>query len=1285
MRRLRYPLYALAATTLFAAAGAAWLLYTASGAAWLWARTEAVLDGRLSAGAVSGSLRRGFAIDGLRYADGSVEIESERFEFAVDPDLLLPRLTIIGPRAASLSIVVRRRDDAGIDADAAPGGGPGPILESLVPPLPLAVRDLDLQRLYVGSADGRTYFAADRIRSSATLDDALSIEGLSVSALGATLGLDGRLELSAPFAVQANADLQTPGRAAAGLLPGEARLELSGSITRLELDATTRAPDARIEGRIGRPFELADVELELTSDSLPLQDGSDRTVVDLEDLRLAVSGALDDYRARASARVVTPWAAPLAAETTVSGNLDGLDTVVLEIESPDLGAGATGELYWIDGLSAAADIDVARLDPARWSAGWPAGETLRGRVSAALASRRVDLRSLHVEHREAAVDGRGVVDLDERLVDLELSWTDLQWPLRPAPARVSSREASVAVRGAPDDWTLEGNIALSAPELPEGQFTLAGGGDPEGVEFRIDDSRVLGGRVTGEVTFRYDEGGQWTALLDTAGVRLEPLLPDWPGNLGARIDANGRVAPLALDVHIAELTGQLRARPVAAEGGFAWRDGSLSFDDLRIRSGTTSLALAGNWGDGRGVTFEFASDTLSDLLPDAVGEVEASGRLLAADPWPLLELDLSAAEVGWRDWSVERLEIGNRPTSPDAPLALELELGDLQAADRRIESLDLALAGGPSAHRLTVEAANADGTAAIALSGGLDDARRPAAGWAGEIAALRLAANDGLSLTLREPAALDLSADELRLASSCLETGDGGSLCLGGRWGGDGYRADIGLASLPLDLLRAVTGTELEFTQRLSGEIEMAAGPSGRPSGSGRIDVTAGLIRNSYDERLTLSTRPGFAAFELESGQLLAAEISLPFSDAAEIAGSFRVADVAQGGNSPVSGQLRVNVRDVGVGARIVPQIDEAGGRLDADIRVDGTLAAPRFAGGFSLADGRIAYDPLGVSIADIQLEGTIREGNRVELESSFVAGEGRGRIRSSADYLQGRSGGFEVAMTGENLQFINLDDLSVTIDPDLSVGLRGDDIRINGRVAVPAARLASVKFVNTGVSESDDVVFTGGERPPGDEPQAETQPLDWRGSVELVLGDNVVVDLDVAEARLGGRATYTWEGPALPQASGAFNVSGKFEAYGQLLEISEGTVRYPNVPANNPELRIRAEREIFGNSQVRRAGVLVTGTALRPKIEVYTTPATTQNRALTLLATGSDFNYEQGVGALDVGTYIAPDLYISYGIGLFDRGNVISLRYDLARGFGVKATSGKNAAGVDLSYTIER
>ena len=69
------------------------------------------------------------------------------------------------------------------------------------------------------------------------------------------------------------------------------------------------------------------------------------------------------------------------------------------------------------------------------------------------------------------------------------------------------------------------------------------------------------------------------------------------------------------------------------------------------------------------------------------------------------------------------------------------------------------------------------------------------------------------------------------------------------------------------------------------------------------------------------------------------------------------------------------------------------------------------------------------------------------------------------------------------------------------------------------------------------------------------------------------------------------------------------------------------------------------------------------------------------------DFNidYERGVGAVDFGTYIAPRVYASYGIGLFDNENVIRVRYDLQGGFGITLTSGQKESGFDLSYQFER
>jgi translocation and assembly module TamB len=186
-------------------------------------------------------------------------------------------------------------------------------------------------------------------------------------------------------------------------------------------------------------------------------------------------------------------------------------------------------------------------------------------------------------------------------------------------------------------------------------------------------------------------------------------------------------------------------------------------------------------------------------------------------------------------------------------------------------------------------------------------------------------------------------------------------------------------------------------------------------------------------------------------------------------------------------------------------------------------------------------------------------------------------------------------------------------------------------------------------------------------------------------FGDDVFVDLGPATAKVTGKTVFSWGEDLIPIADGRYDVTGSVQAFGQVLEITEGGLRFPQIPANNPFIRIRAEREIYGNAQVKTAGILMDGTLKQLTIEPYTRPLTTEERALTLLVTGSDFDFEQGLGAIDFGTYISPRVFVSYGVGLFETENVIRVRYDLKRGFGITTTSGEKESGVDLSYRIER
>ena len=57
---------------------------------------------------------------------------------------------------------------------------------------------------------------------------------------------------------------------------------------------------------------------------------------------------------------------------------------------------------------------------------------------------------------------------------------------------------------------------------------------------------------------------------------------------------------------------------------------------------------------------------------------------------------------------------------------------------------------------------------------------------------------------------------------------------------------------------------------------------------------------------------------------------------------------------------------------------------------------------------------------------------------------------------------------------------------------------------------------------------------------------------------------------------------------------------------------------------------------------------------------------------------------ALVTGKYITPQLYLSYAMGLFDRSNLVRLRYIISRKWAVQTETG-TTQGADVFYTLER
>jgi len=58
---------------------------------------------------------------------------------------------------------------------------------------------------------------------------------------------------------------------------------------------------------------------------------------------------------------------------------------------------------------------------------------------------------------------------------------------------------------------------------------------------------------------------------------------------------------------------------------------------------------------------------------------------------------------------------------------------------------------------------------------------------------------------------------------------------------------------------------------------------------------------------------------------------------------------------------------------------------------------------------------------------------------------------------------------------------------------------------------------------------------------------------------------------------------------------------------------------------------------------------------------------------------------ALTVGEYLSPRLYVGYGVGLFEPGDVITLRYRLSDDVALRAVRGREESRPGVEYRVER
>ena len=460
-----------------------------------------------------------------------------------------------------------------------------------------------------------------------------------------------------------------------------------------------------------------------------------------------------------------------------------------------------------------------------------------------------------------------------------------------------------------------------------------------------------------------------------------------------------------------------------------------------------------------------------------------------------------------------------------------------------------------------------------------------------------------------------------------------------------------------------------------------------------------------------------------------------------------QLVQTAQGWSLPptaaLAGQVKAAFPDLGVWGSFAPPGWRINGSLNADVALGGTVQQPRL-------QGQIAGDGLNVrSVLDgVDLHnGSLRanlQGNRLTIaelrfeggtnSNAYVAGMSgnrtpapmaRGQMvaRGFIDWSRTLSASGSAADSGidmnvqaqlQQMQVLARNDRQISLSGDLSAGLQNGRLRLRGDLLVDRASITLPE--SSAPTLGDDVVVIRASDPPQDEaeptPRLQTaQPMDME--IRLNLGRDFALQGYGITTRLEGDLTVR------SQRSGNDPIAivgeirtdeGRYRAWGQALNVETGVVLF-NGPYNNPSLNMLAVRP---NIDVR-AGVRVTGTALAPRVQLYSEPelpdaeklswvvlgratmagggegTSMQQAALGLLAGSVANSLASGLGfdevglsteGVSLGKRLSDKLYVTYATGMSGAAGTLYIFYDISRRLTARGQTGEQSA-LDLIYTI--
>ena len=1241
---------ALAILLLLVVALSFWLLRTESGLHFVLARAIGATEGKLTIERSRGSLAGPATIEGLRYADpaAGVDVHVARTTIAFAPlELLASRLHLTQVALDGIDVALTR-------AEKAPEPEPKATEFSLAAPLDIVLARLTVTQATVAS-DGQPLVAVD----SLDVVGRWTKQGVKVDSI-ALRSPDGKVDLHGTVSALAG-------------YPGDGAVEFRWKAAEVDYAGTLSANG---DGRQVR------VALALT----------EPTVANID----ATLGETGEW----------PWTAKIAVPRFDPKRVQKASTLAsLELALAGSGDRTRGE---VTGEVAANDHRV-RLEPLRY----------------ALDGQLLKIEALTLRSPEAAgsLDANGEVQLDAMPVSakLALHWTDVVLPADLAGQALATH-GRLDANGSAERFHAQGALSIGPPGQPA-DIALELDGTPDEIALKQLALQQPKGGLDAHGTVTLKPAIAWR--IDAKADTLDPgaFAKEWPGAIDFDLATHGTLTDRGPDatIRLDRLGGTLRKRALSGKADLALKPGYIVDGTLDLGAGDSRVAIAGHGGEQTDASVKLAIASLGDWLPDAGGRIDGDFRVRGT--WPKLAINGRAhgAKIASGGTTLGALDIDADVASLDPPQGkFDVKATRLASGSFVFDTLSLDGGGDRGAHQLSLDASGSPLGLRLALSGGANDQGH----WNGTLKTLDLAIKDAPPLALEAPAALAWNGQRFDAQEICL-AGGGPRLCVAGSGGADGaVAARYRLEQLPIALLVKLGAPDAPLRAEgvLGGRGEIRRTANGALDGNATIGSDTGSVAYPDNAEQPLLAYTGLALDATFSPQSTHATLRAALDHDGRLAGDVTLGGPF-GGTQSLSGKLDVALNSLAFVELLTPEVANAKGRVAANYAFAGTTAAPQFSGALTLKELAAELPSAGLKLHDGDISARSTDADHFVLEGTLKSGDGTLTLSGSGGI--GANAPLKATIRGEDFLAADIPAAKVAISPDLLIERTSENLRVGGSVTIPKTNVDLAKLPGGGVAKtSPDVVVVDAEQLPTG------KPLPVVVAVSIRLGDDVKLAGLGLDGRVRGDLRIDQKPGKVATGTGTLNVDGTYKAYGQDLKIESGRLLFAGTALDNPGLDIRAARTILGASGGQSddtvvAGLQVRGTAQVPVLTVYSQPAMEQSEALSYLVTGKPLSglksgesdmlgtaaralgsatgdlLAKGIGArmgvdagvsdnaavggaaFTVGKYLSPKLYLSYGVGLFTPGEVVSLKYIFNKRWNFEAqnaTSG-NRAGVNYRW----